>query len=259
MDWVLITGASEGLGREFADIAAGAGLPVILSARQEAKLDALAADLRSRHGVEAVVIPADLAEVGEAERLWDRACEGRRIGILVNNAGLGSNGAFEAADFGREAASVAVNVTAATVLMKRAVQAMRAAGGGRILNVGSTAGFMPGPEMAVYHATKAYLLSLSDAVAEELRGTDVSVTVLCPGATATNFARDAGMEEIPLFTLTRPASARAVAEAGWRAMQRGQRVRVTGLLNRGFALAPRFAPRWLVTRIARIVLARPHR
>lgn len=257
--WALVTGASEGLGREFALIAARAGHPVILSARQEDKLNALAEEIRSRHGVRAEVIAADLSVAGEAERLWDRAAQGRRIAVLVNNAGLGINGRFESTECGREDASVAVNVVAATVLMKRAVQAMRAADGGRILNVGSTAGFMPGPEMAVYHATKAYLLSLSEAVAEELRGTGVTVTVLCPGATATRFAGAAGMEDIPLFTLMAPAKAPAVAEAGWRAMERGQRIRVTGAINKLFAAGPRFAPRWLVTRIARIVLARPHR
>ena len=257
--WALVTGASEGLGREFALIAARAGHPVILSARQEDKLNALAEELRSRHGVRAEVIAADLSVAGEAERLWDRAAQGRRIAVLVNNAGLGINGRFESTECGREDASVAVNVVAATVLMKRAVQAMRAADGGRILNVGSTAGFMPGPEMAVYHATKAYLLSLSEAVAEELRGTGVTVTVLCPGATATRFAGAAGMEDIPLFTLMAPAKARAVAEAGWLAMERGQRIRVTGAINKLFAAGPRFAPRCLVTRIARIVLARPHR
>lgn len=258
-DWVLITGASEGLGREFAKIAAREGYPVVLTARQEAKLETLADDLRRQHGVQVEVIPADLSIAGEADRLWDKATGAGPIGILVNNAGLGSNDPFATADFGREAASVAVNVVAATALMKHAAQSMTKAGCGRILNVGSTAGFMPGPQMAVYHATKAYLLSLSEAVAEELRGSAVTVTALCPGATKTNFAHDAGMEDIPLFTWTRPADAREVAEAGWRGMQRGRRVIVTGWLNKVFAFGPRFAPRTLVTWIAKFVLGKPDR
>jgi short-subunit dehydrogenase len=258
-DWVLITGASEGLGREFARIAAREGHPLILTARQETKLEALAQDLRRAHGTEVVVIPADLSVAAEADRLWTAAEGVGRIGILVNNAGLGSNDPFATADFRREAASVAVNVVAATVLMKRAVLSMGQAGGGRILNVSSTAGFMPGPQMAVYHATKAYLLSLSEAVAEELRGSAVTVTALCPGATKTNFAHDAGMEDIPLFTWTRPADAGAVAEAGWRGMKRGRRILVTGWLNKVFAFGPRFAPRTLVTWIAQFVLGKPDR
>lgn len=252
--WTLITGASEGLGVEFARLAAAEGRDLILVARQAAKLEVLAAELRDRHKVAVEVWPTDLADAAEVETLWRKLALRRRVEIVVNNAGLGYNGPFAGDDIGREMASIAVNVTALTILTKRAATHMTRQGGGRILNVGSTAGFMPGPNMAVYHATKAYVLSLSEAVAEELRGSPVTVTVLCPGATATNFARDAKMEGIALFRMMPPAGAAAVAKAGWRAMKRGRRIRVTGLMNRAFAFAPRLVPRALVTRISALFL-----
>lgn len=258
MVWALITGASEGFGREFADLAAADGHDVILSARQVEKLEALAADLRARYGRQVVVIGADLAVEGAAARLWEAAAQGREIGILVNNAGLGRNGDFaDATGWAREAASVAVNVTAATVLMKQAAVAMAARGSGRILNVASTAGFLPGPHMAVYHATKAYLLSLSEAVATELRGQGVTVTALCPGATATNFFAADGAEKATWLTRLFPLpTARWVAEKGWAAMKSGRRVRVTGLQNHLFAFSARITPRPLLAWIAGELLAR---
>ena len=252
--WTMITGASEGLGVEFARLAAAEGRDLILVARQAEKLERLAEELRTRHKIAVEVLPTDLTDPKAVEALWRRAEMRRHIDILVNNAGLGYNGPFTGADFSREMASIMVNVTALSILMKRAVAHMTRQGGGRILNVGSTAGFMPGPNMAVYHATKAYVLSLSEAVAEELRGGPVTVTALCPGATATNFAKDAQMEGIALFKTLPPASAKGVAKAGWKAMKKGKRIRVTGLTNKLFAIGPRFAPRFLVPRIAALFL-----
>jgi short-subunit dehydrogenase len=252
--WTLITGASDGLGREFAILAAAEGRDLILAARQADKLEALAESLRTKHKIAVEVIPTDLSDVAAVEALWRRASTRRRIDILVNNAGLGYNGPFSDSDFSRELSSINVNVTALTLLMKRAVPHMQAAGGGRIMNIASTAAFMPGPNMAVYHATKAYVLSLSEAVAEELRGGKVTVTVHCPGATATNFAKDARMEDIALFKALPLPSAQSVAKSGWRAMKRGKRIRVTGLMNKLFAFGPRFAPRGLVPRIAGLFL-----
>lgn len=243
--WTLITGASEGLGREFADLAAVEGRPVILSARQVDKLEALAADLRAQYKVEAVVIPADLSQPGAAERLWETASAGRVIDVLVNNAGLGRNGDFaDLTGWARERASIEVNVTAATTLMKLSVAAMADRGEGRVLNVASAAGFLPGPHMAVYHATKAYFLSLSEAVAAELAGTAVKVTALCPGATQTNFFAADDAEKATILTRMFPLpSARSVAVKGWAAMKEGRRIRVTGLMNWLFTFSPRLLPR----------------
>ena len=249
MGWALITGASEGLGREFADLAAADGRGVILSARQVDKLEALATDLRARFKVEAVVIAADLSLAGEAERLWAEASTGRDIDVLVNNAGLGRNGEFaDLSGWARERASIEVNVTAATTLMKLAVAAMVERGEGRVLNVASAAGFLPGPHMAVYHATKAYFLSLSEAVAAELAGTGVKVTALCPGATQTNFFAADNAEKATLLTRLFPLpSARSVAVKGWAAMKEGRRIRVTGLVNWLFTFSPRLFPRRFIT------------
>lgn len=252
--WTLITGASEGFGVEFARLAAAEGRDLILVARQADKMEQLAAKLRAKHKIAVEVIPTDLSDPVAVEALWRRVSLRRHIDILVNNAGLGYNGPFAAGDGAREMNSVMVNVVAATILMKRAVVHMVQQGGGRVLNVASTAAFMPGPNMAVYHATKAYLLSLSEAVAEELKDSPVTVTALCPGATRTNFAADAAMEDIRLFKTLPVPSASKVAKAGWRAMQKGQRICVTGLANKLFAFGPRLAPRHLVTKIAALFL-----
>jgi uncharacterized protein len=257
MAWALITGASEGLGREFADIAAADGYDLIVSARSADKLEAVAAEARLRHKVQVVVIPADLSRAGEAERLWDAACEGRAMTVLVNNAGLGRNGDFSDPEgWAREEASLQVNLLSLTLLMKRAVVDMVRMGEGRILNVGSTAGFVPGPNMAVYHATKAYVLSLTEAVADELRASRVTVTVLCPGATQTSFFKADDAEGQTWLTKMPLPTARSVAQAGWTAMKAGKRIMVPGVQNKISAFLPRFTPRWLTTRITGALLAR---
>lgn len=248
--WVLITGASEGFGREFADLAAADGYNLILSARQADKLQLLAADLEKTYGVLAVVIPADLSQPLQADRLWSAANDGRVVEILVNNAGLGRNGAFADPDgWAREQASIAVNIAAATVLMKRAVVAMVARGSGRVLNVASVAGFLPGPNMAVYHATKAYFLSLSEAVGSEIAGSGVTVTALCPGPTQTNFFAADDAERQTLLTKIPLPSARSVAQKGWTAMLRGRRLIVPGLDNKLFTFLPRLLPRRLIAAV----------
>lgn len=255
--WALVTGASEGLGREFAILAAQSGFDVILTARQEDKLNALAHELVRAYHVDVVVLPANLADPEAVEQLWLDASQGREIGILVNNAGLGRNGPFsDEENWPREAASISVNVVAATILMKRAVAHMVAQGSGRILNVASTAAFMPGPHMSVYHATKSYLLSLSEGVATELRGTGVTVTALCPGPTSTAFFAADDAVRATLITKLGLAPAADVAKAGWTAMESGKRVKVPGVMNVIFATLPRFAPRALSAWTASLFLKR---
>ncbi len=254
--YALVTGASEGLGREFAALAARSGRGVILVARQKDKIEALARDLGTAHGTDVVALPADLSRLEEAERVWAEAAADRRIEVLVNNAGLGRNGRFDDGGWPRERASIDVNLVAATYLMKQAVAHMLAMGGGKVLNVASLAAFTPGPNMAVYHATKAYLLSLSEAVAEELRGRPVTVTALCPGATRTNFFADADLEGGMLLNRLPMPTAASVAEAGWRAMIAGRTVVVPGLQNSLSAFLPRLVPRPLTARIAALLLRR---
>ena len=258
--WTLITGASEGLGVEFARIAAREGRNVILTARSQDKLAVLSDELRSA-GVDVVVIPADLNDMAEVERMWSEASAGRVIDMLVNNAGLGRNGPFASdkdngADWAREFSSMQVNMSALTRLMKLAIPHMTAAGGGRIMNVSSTAAFLPGPNMAVYHATKAFVLSLSEAVAFELRGTGVTVSALCPGATQTNFFNEADMHGIRLLKFAPPARADKVAQTGWDGALRGKAVIVPGLLNKVFAFLPRISPRFMVVWVTSIFMSK---
>ena len=195
------------------------------------------------------------------EHLWAQATEGRTIDMLVNNAGLGRNGPFApdnvtGADWAREVNSMQVNMTALTRLMKLAIPHMQTGDGGRILNVASTAAFLPGPNMAVYHATKAFVLSLSEAVAFELRGTGVTVSALCPGATQTNFFNDADMHGIRLLKFAPPAPADKVAQVGWDGALRGRSVIVPGLLNKVFAFLPRISPRVMVVWVTNIFMSK---
>lgn len=242
MGYVLITGASEGIGKELAYCAAKDGYDLILVARSEDKLNALAHELKALKEKDVVVIPSDLGVPGAAETLWDKATQGREIDVLINNAGIGINGPFAETDKTREEAMVQINVVALTQLMKSAAQYMVARNKGRILNVASVAGFMAGPRMAAYHATKAYVLSLSEAVAKEVKGTGVSVTVLCPGATRTEFFGPADMEDVRITKMSM-MSAKDVASAGWIGMKTGQTVVIPGMLNNIFAQLPRIFPR----------------
>ncbi|APE43802.1 hypothetical protein BOO69_10545 [Sulfitobacter alexandrii] len=257
-DWTLITGASDGLGAEFAKLAAKHGRNVVLTARSENRLEALAEDLRA-DGVDVVVIPADLNDLAEVDRLWSAATDGRRIDFLVNNAGLGRNGPFGTdggAGWDMELSSIDVNVRALTRLMRLAIPHMTEAGSGRILNVASVAGFLPGPNMAVYHATKAFVLHLSEAVAHELRNTRVTVTALCPGATRTGFFGKADMNGVRLLKLAPPANAHDVAKIGWQAALGGRRVVVPGAMNTLSSLLPRVAPRGLVTALTGKIMSK---
>ena len=257
-NWTLVTGASEGLGVEFARLAAREKRNLILVARSEGKLNALADELRS-DTVQVEVMPADLCDLAQTEALWTKASEGRVIDRLVNNAGLGRHGDFgDGEEWARELTSMNVNMTALTYLMKHAIPHMQSHGGGRILNVASVAGFTPGPNMAVYHATKAFVLSLSEAVAEELSGSGVTVTALCPGATATNFFDEADMSGVRLINLAKPMSAKDVAEQGWIAKRSGKRVVVTGGLNKVFAFLPRVTPRRVTTFVASKIMGKAH-
>lgn len=244
--FTLITGASGGIGLAFAEIAAKAGHDLILTARSADKLAELAARLQADHGIRAVALPADLSEPDAPADLWDRAMATGPVGMLVNNAGLGASGCFASGNWSRELATIDVNMRALTLLMNCAIPHMRDTGGGRILNVASLAGFMPGPNLAVYHATKAYVLSLSVAVAQELRGSGVTVTALCPGATKSDFFDSAGIEGAWVTRLGPMPTAASVASAGWRGAMAGRAVVVPGLLNKATVLVTRLLPRTLM-------------
>jgi short-subunit dehydrogenase len=246
----LITGASAGLGVEFARLFAKDGHDVALVARRRDKLDEVAAELSKAHGIKASVFPTDLTDPTAPTALRDRvAAAGLEIEFLVNNAGFGSNGAFVDVDLRRELDMIEVNVKALAHLTRLFLPGMVARKSGRVLNIGSTAGFVPGPFMATYYASKAYVINFTEALAYELRGTGVTATVCCPGATATEFAAVAGNDKSALFK-SGVADAASVALHGYRAMLAGKVVAIPGFKNKLTAQATRFSPRSVVRAIA---------
>lgn len=247
----LVTGASGGIGYELADVFARNGWDLILVARNASKLRESAARFSHDHGVNAHAVEKDLARPGAARELF-REVEGRswRVDALVNNAGIGTFGLFAETDLALETDLIELNITSLTQLTKLFLKPMLARKEGAILNVASTAAFQPGPLMAVYYASKAYVLSFSEALANELAGTGVSVTVLCPGATKTGFQDAARMGDSKLFK-RHAMNARDVAEAGYRGLVQKRMIVIPGIKNRVMAASVRFAPRSLVTKVVR--------
>jgi len=241
----LITGASVGIGRDLAELFARDGHGLVLVARNQSQLEDLARRWREQYGVEVLVLPKDLSAPDAAGQIFDQVqSAGMAIEYLVNNAGFGSIGSFARAEVAGQLAMIQVNIAALTHLTRLFLPAMLGRGSGRIMNVGSVAGFVPGAYMAVYYASKAYVLSFSEAMATEVRGSGVTVTVLCPGPTATEFQKRAGIVRGRL--MSNRMSSQRVALLGYRAMMRGRRVAVTGLGNRILAFLPRLVPRGLV-------------
>jgi uncharacterized protein len=247
---VLITGASSGIGRELARLFAGDGASLILVARSENKLRELAGELAEAHGVQVQVMPADLRHPGSpmqiAEALADRQLT---VDVLVNNAGFGGHGSVAALGVARQLEIIEVNVAALTRLTALLLPGMLERGSGAILNVASTAAFAPGPNQAVYCASKAYVLSFTEALAEEVRGSGVRVSCLAPGATETGFAAEAGMGGTKLFRAG-VMDARRVAQAGYRGLLRDKTLVIPGLQNKVIAVGARLSPRVLATRVA---------
>lgn len=258
MATVLITGASSGIGLELARLFAHDGYDLVLVSRSLDKLDRLGAELAQRHGIRSHSVGVDLAAPDApgavVETLRQTAV---RVDALVNNAGYGVYGPFATTDLRSELDLLQVNVVALTHLTKLLLPEMLARGAGRILNVASTAGFQPSPFLAVYAASKAYVLSFSEALGEELAGTGVTVTTLCPGPTVTGFQARAGMEGTRLFGGPLLMDAASVARAGYDGLMRGRRLVVPGVGNKLLMESVRFAPRRLVTKIARFIQARP--
>lgn len=251
---VLITGASVGIGYEFARLFAKDGYRLVLSASNLERLKRSAEKVRNEFNAEIEVIAEDLGVPGAAQRLVAAIQQrGLDIDVLVNNAGFGVYGMFNDTDGAKETQLLQVNIVALTELTKLLVKPMVQRGHGKILNVGSTAGFVPGPGMAVYYASKAYVLSFSEALANELHDSGVTVTVLCPGPTSTDFQNRAGMAENRLFTTVPPMSAARAARKGYRAMNHGHVVAIPGLTNKAVATVSRMVPRELIPPMVRLI------
>jgi uncharacterized protein len=250
MKTALITGASAGLGLEYAKLFATDGHDVVLVARRRDRLEALAKELESGKRIRAHVVAADLGTPAGLQRVLDDLRRlGAEIEFLVNNAGFGASGAFVQLDLARQLEMVQVNISSLLALTHALLPAMIARRSGRILNVGSTAGFQPGPFMATYYASKAFVNSFTEALSYELRGTGVTATVSCPGATATEFSTVAGTERSRLFRMG-AASAATVAREGYRAMMAGKPIVVHGMKNKFGVQLLRVSPRAAVRAVA---------
>ncbi len=247
----LVTGASMGIGVDLATVLAERGHDLILVARSADKLQAVATRLSSAHGITAHVLVADLAAPGGADRIADEViARGWTIDVLVNNAGYGLFGAVTETDPADELNMIQLNVTALYRLTKRLLPAMVARKRGYILNVASTAAFFSGPFMTVYYATKNFVLAFSEGLDEELRGTGVHVTCLCPGPTESEFRTRAKSNRSKLSDRVQVPS-RPVAEAGITGLFAAQRVVIPGAKNKFQTTLPRFLPRTLITSIVR--------
>ena len=253
MTTTLITGASSGIGLELAKQFAAGGDDLVLTARSEDKLNELAKELLQSHKVTVTVITCDLSKLEEVDRLYDRIRDsGIEIDTVVNNAGFGALGKFSELSVDRQTDMLMVNVVALTRLTRKLLPAMLQRRTGGVLNVGSIAAYQAGPNMAVYYASKAYVLSFTEGLREELVGTGLHVTCLEPGATETGFGQDSGMGKLGMFS-SHAMSAAAVAEAGYQGYRRNADVIIPGWRNRlmvtGIGFLPRFATRKIVGKI----------
>lgn len=243
----LVTGASSGIGAALARLFGARGHDLVLVARRRERLDELATEMRDRHRVQAAVITADLADPGARLGLWDEIERaGLGVEFLINNAGFATNGPFAALDLERELSMVEVNIKAVVHLTHLVLPSMLARGSGRILNVASTAGFVAGPFMATYHASKAFVVSFTEALAHELGGTGVTATVVCPGPTTTEFADVAGVESTSMFSARLP-HADSVARYSYEALLAGKTTAIHGLRNKLLARGGRLSPRSLIS------------
>jgi uncharacterized protein len=250
----LITGASTGIGFEFAKLFAADGYNLVLIARDEQKLREIAGSLPSKFNISVKIYPKDLSVTGDIEKLVRQIREDvGTIEVLVNNAGFGLSGAFVDTDLARELEMIQLNVVSLVIFTKLWAKEMVQRKGGKILNVASTAAFQPGPLMAIYYATKAFVLSFSEALAEELKERGVTVTALCPGPTATQFSKRAELEKSRLFKggIVPVLDAATVAKIGYDGLSKGHPVVIPGLINKIGVLSVRLTPRKLVAKIAK--------
>jgi short-subunit dehydrogenase len=250
----LITGGSGGIGLELAKIHAKKGGNLILTARRKDELEAIKKDLESRYDIKVETIIKDLALPNSSQELYDKIKSAKmKVDYLINNAGFGYFGKFSETNWTKELNMINLNITALVHLTKLYINDMLSAGSGKIMNVSSIAGFQPGPLMSVYYASKAFVLSFSEAIAEELEDSGVTVTSLCPGPTETDFQKNAELENSNLFKRLSAEDPKFVAEYGYQAMLEGKRIAIPGFMNKITAQSSRFAPRKLVTKAVKMI------
>lgn len=246
----LITGASSGIGLELSKIFAKNGYDLVLTARNEKKLEALKIKLEKKHDVHVFTIAEDLSRKDAALEIFNKTKrEGIEINILVNNAGFGDYSRYANADWEKQYEMINVNIIALIQLTRLYLPQMVQRKEGKILNLASLAAFAPGPYMSVYYASKSFVLSFSEALAAELKGSGVTVTAVCPGPTATEFENAAGSGVRKLFDTTKRASAKEVAIFAYRALMRGKVVAVPGFMNKVSSIGQRFVPKSVVRTI----------
>lgn len=253
MKTALITGASGGIGMELAKIFAANQTNLVLAARSEAKLIELKNEL-AQYKVNILVVALDLSQPEAASSLFDY-CNSKQLQIdyLINNAGFGDYGMFVSGNWKKQEEMIRLNIQTLTHLTHLFLPSMVKRKYGRIMNVASTAAFQPGPLMSVYYATKAYVLSFSEAIASELEGTGVSVTALCPGPTESGFQNAAAMTESKIVKGRKLPTSKEVAEYAYKSMMKGKVVAIHGFLNALLATAIRFTPRFLVRKLVRVI------
>ncbi|HEQ98622.1 MAG TPA: SDR family oxidoreductase [candidate division Zixibacteria bacterium] len=248
---VLVTGASSGIGREFCRLFARDGYDIVMVARDEARMKKLEVEIQGRYANKVRILPFDLAQPGSPQKIYDSLkADDIRIDILVNNAGFGQWGRFQETEPQRLYDMIEVNITALTKLTRLFLPEMIERGSGKILNVASSAGFVAGPYCATYYASKAYVIHLSEAIAEEVDGSGVTVTVLCPGPVRTEFfkrSEAAGTRLEGMF----PQEADKVARIGYKALMKGRRTVIPSWFYKALVFSIRLAPRKLATKIAR--------
>ncbi len=259
MTTTLITGASSGIGFEFAKICAQNKQNLVLVARSEGKLKELAEDLKKQFSISVHVIAKDLSNYHTALEIFNH-CQQQNIQVdyLINNAGFGDFGFFCESDWAKQEQMINLNMMTLTYLTRVFLPGMVERKSGKILNVASTAAFQPGPMMSVYYATKAYVLSFSEAISNELEGTGVTVTCLCPGATESDFQNKAAMQESKLVKGKKLPSSKEVAEYGFQSMMTGKVVAIHGMMNYLLTNSIRFTPRALVLKIVRNMQNKAH-
>lgn len=252
MATALITGASNGIGLELAKVHASKGGDLVLVARNKSKLDELKTELEREYKIKVYTIGKDLSLTDAAQEVYDETQKQNiQIDYLINNAGFGDFGMFAETDWNKELQMINLNITALTQFTKLYLQDMVKRKNGKIMNVASTAAFQSGPTMAVYYATKAYVLSFSEAIDNEVSDKGVTVTALCPGTTESGFQAAAAMEESNLVKGKKLPTSKEVAEYGYAAMLKGKTVAIHGFMNWVLANSVRFMPRALVVKVTR--------